>query len=477
MFTSLLKSRQKAARQSLRARLGRFEALEERRVLAASDVGVDLFVDVDPEYATENSNYVGGSTILIDAGLTVTTMAELGATVTIRLYSDTLNPGDFDVDESTGNEFVTEDFVSEQLPFIEVITFTLGPGTYGSNITGLDEDQLDNIQLELPNEGNYWLVITASDGTNSAVESNATPLIIVGGSGGEGSASIDTIGGALVPGGTVNVSGSVTGIEDFVGTWQVIFDSNDDGVFDEPAVITVFEPGLTGISFTPTETGSYQIRFESTAASGSAIDTEIIEITSTSPGSDGVYYLGADPGGSVFLLTSLPVGTTSIVVYGQGGNDIVIAAPNTNVPMTVYGGAGNDIIVSGSGDDVLIGGEGDDIITGGSGRDLMIGGAGRDTLIGGAADDILIAGIANFSAVDILAIMAIWNGSGSFASRVGALSDYTSSVIDDNAVDILLGSGGTDWFFANLVADGSGDVRDIVLDSTNNERRYDVELP
>lgn len=463
MFTSLLKSRQKAARQSLRARLGRFESLEERRVLAASDVGADLFVDVDPEYATENSNYVGGSTILIDAGLTVTTMAELGATVTIRLYNDTFNPGQFDLDESTGNQVVDE------VGFIEVASFDL-PANSGWQ-------DLSDIEYTLPAEGNYWLVITATDGTNSAVSRAATQLIIVGGSGGEGSASIDTVGGALVPGGTVNVSGSVTGIEDFVGTWQVIFDGNNDGVFDEPAVITVSEPELTGISFTPTATGSYQIRFESTAASGSVIDTEIIEITSTSLGSDGVYYLGAEPGGSTFLLSSLPEGTTSIVVYGQEGNDIVIAAPNINIPVTVYGGAGNDVIVSGSGDDVLIGGEGSDIITSGPGRDLMIGGEGTDVLIGGAADDILIAGVANFSAADILAIMDIWNGSGSFASRVGALSGYTSSVVDDNAVDVLLGSGGTDWFFANLVADGSGDVRDIVLDSTNNERRYDVELP
>jgi Ca2+-binding RTX toxin-like protein len=81
--------------------------------------------------------------------------------------------------------------------------------------------------------------------------------------------------------------------------------------------------------------------------------------------------------------------TSSIQVFGQGGND-TISLDEANGPRPaaqLFGGAGNDTITGGSGADQLFGGAGNDILNGKGGDDLLFGGAGNDVLTGGAGND------------------------------------------------------------------------------------------
>src|SRR5206468_11218584 len=118
---------------------------------------------------------------------------------------------------------------------------------------------------------------------------------------------------------------------------------------------------------------------------------------------------------------------------------------------------------------------------GGQGRDISIGGNGADRIIGDAGDDILIAGRTTFDGnFDALAaIMAEWApnpplASHSYNQRVYDISNgavgtdattlasrangnyyliRNSTVFNDDAVDVLTGSAGMDWFLFNDTGD------------------------
>src|SRR5207244_7661162 len=82
-----------------------------------------------------------------------------------------------------------------------------------------------------------------------------------------------------------------------------------------------------------------------------------------------------------------------VVVYSQGGNDIIKTAAQTingmltyvTIPVMFFTGGGADVLnVSGSSvGNVLVGGGGSDRLIGGQGRDISIGGAGASTLQAG----------------------------------------------------------------------------------------------
>jgi Ca2+-binding RTX toxin-like protein len=171
------------------------------------------------------------------------------------------------------------------------------------------------------------------------------------------------------------------------------------------------------------------------------------------------------------------------VVYGQDGNDVVLASNNVHIPVWIFGGAGNDILSGGGGANVIVGGAGDDMLIGAAGRDLLIGGIGTDIITGGAQDDIVIASAlpSNVNMATLDAIMAIWSDTSlSYQTRISQLhaANLLGGILDDNAVDLLVGGGGNDWFFANLVHDTGdpGDVLDVILDSTPPERAQYEEL-
>ena len=178
--------------------------------------------------------------------------------------------------------------------------------------------------------------------------------------------------------------------------------------------------------------------------------------------------------------------TGHLLVYGQLGDDRLTVGPFITQPAWLFGGDGNDRLSGGLGDDVLDGGEGNDRLYGNFGRDLLIGGGGRDRLYAGHGDDLLIAGslsVANRHQA-LTAIMAEWTSGRTLDDRVSnLLGDETGSqfpnransntflttagesptVVDDGERDLLSGSLGRDWIFANLqedrlVGSRSGDI-------------------
>jgi Ca2+-binding RTX toxin-like protein len=124
-------------------------------------------------------------------------------------------------------------------------------------------------------------------------------------------------------------------------------------------------------------------------------------------------------------------------------------------------------------------------------RDLLIGGTGADRLVGNADDDILIAGTTAWDndAGALCAILEEWSRTDlTYAARVqhlqsggglnGALtlnvdpSRGPVTVFDDGAADVLTGSAGRDWFFANL----DNGVLDKITDLHASEFADDLDF-
>ena len=185
-------------------------------------------------------------------------------------------------------------------------------------------------------------------------------------------------------------------------------------------------------------------------------------------------------------------------IRSGGGNDVITTGSGSDRIDAgdgndlVRAGAGNDTIEGGDGDDVLIGGDGNDLIEGGKGRDLMIGGIGADRIIGNQDKDILVAGWAAYDNNDaaIAALMLEWTSGNNNATRRSNITNGTGltagfrligdhgaaqTVFNDNDVDILTGSQGIDWFFANRYADHGG-VLDIITDKSSSEQWNDTDF-
>ncbi len=171
-----------------------------------------------------------------------------------------------------------------------------------------------------------------------------------------------------------------------------------------------------------------------------------------------------------------------LIAMGEGGDDWIEAAGGITASAWFFGGEGNDRLKGGGGNNVLVGGTGDDLLVGGSARDLLIGGGGADRLVGSAQDDILISGTTDHDtrALALAAIMNEWTSARTYVERTANLfgngtgdranglvfltldrywcDEYmgewqiaTGTVHDDDASDVLTGSAGQDWFFANMV--------------------------
>jgi Ca2+-binding RTX toxin-like protein len=181
-----------------------------------------------------------------------------------------------------------------------------------------------------------------------------------------------------------------------------------------------------------------------------------------------------------------------VIVYSQGGNDIIKTAAQTlggsltltyvSVPLLIFAGGGTDILnVSGSSvGNVLVGGGGSDRLIGGQGRDILIGGAGLPmgtTLQAGnppatnlgQGGAILIGGTTNYDsdAVALAAFLAEWSSSDDYATRVNVLSASLNATtvhehrLDNQQIDKLYGGTGMDWYFAGMM--------DMLLNKTTDE--------
>ncbi len=185
-------------------------------------------------------------------------------------------------------------------------------------------------------------------------------------------------------------------------------------------------------------------------------------------------------------------------VYSGSGNDSVTTGSGRDTINAgsgddlVRAGGGNDSIQGGSGNDILIGGTGDDLILGGEGRDLIIGGIGADRIVGNQDDDILIAGYTAYDndSLGLRSLMKEWTNGNSYRTRINNITNGSGmtggfrlvgddgalqTVFDDNQVDTLTGSQGTDWFFANRIADDGGPL-DIVTDKSAEELWNDIDF-
>jgi Ca2+-binding RTX toxin-like protein len=182
----------------------------------------------------------------------------------------------------------------------------------------------------------------------------------------------------------------------------------------------------------------------------------------------------------VFLGVYTP--TARVVIFGQAGNDIEMAA-QTDLPTQLFGGDGNDILYGGDAGSMLVGGAGNDLLVGGNGRDILIGGLGADRLLGNAGDDILVAGSTSYDAdpTALIALRSEWISSDAYADRVrliqnggglnGAKVLNSSTVFNDSSADTLAGNDGQDWFLYNFTGDGT---RDVALDAKSTEVQSDI---
>jgi Ca2+-binding RTX toxin-like protein len=173
-----------------------------------------------------------------------------------------------------------------------------------------------------------------------------------------------------------------------------------------------------------------------------------------------IYYDGSDMGSYV---------ADRVVIYGQGGDDLIQVDARITVDATLFGQAGNDILVGGAGNDILVGGSGDDILYGFNGRDLLFGGLGRDFLQGAswngpatAGDgDLLIGSYVSFDNDIILLnqVAAEWQTGDPYSTRIASIRASSprlrmnETVFDDWSLDYVFGAGDLDWFWVEPTRD------------------------
>lgn len=500
MFPAFLKRRsprtQQVAAQRQALRRSHFEALEDRRVLAADSVAIWAYINMDPF-----TPYYAGDPVALDFAFEAVNTNSI-TTVKVELYENPDGPeGAPDIVENATHDHE----INEEL-FAEIFSDEI---SVPSDSTFPYEQS--GFQFNAPAAGSYFVVLTVYDNEgNVARFATGMPLEVQPSLGLE-AAITEPVGGALVPGGNASITAQASGgtlIYDF--TFQVFRDTNNDGLFDDETPVVIvgthmdFDPSET-INFPLSAEGNYKVVFTAAFGSETATDEAYFSVGATHLDEvTGVLSVGASAGGSTIVIgaaaASLSVNVdgastsvdnvAQIVVYGSTGNDVVLVDSAVTTPVWVFGGAGNDIIIGGSGDDVIVGGGGVDIIVGGAGRDILIGGRGSDVIGGNAGEDILIAGYTAFDsdASTLAAIASIWTSADSLANRLASLRDgflvassanpLDNTVFDDDALDILTGGGDFDWFFANLVRDQGESFlnRDLVISSTSTERAELEEL-
>jgi Ca2+-binding RTX toxin-like protein len=94
--------------------------------------------------------------------------------------------------------------------------------------------------------------------------------------------------------------------------------------------------------------------------------------------------------------TAVVLGTSSVSINGEGGDDNLNAAA-TNIALSILGGSGLDTLIGGGQNDTINGEAGDDSIDGGAGVDSLAGGDNNDTVKGGAGADSIDGGAGNDS--------------------------------------------------------------------------------
>jgi Ca2+-binding RTX toxin-like protein len=222
-------------------------------------------------------------------------------------------------------------------------------------------------------------------------------------------------------------------------------------------------------------------------------------------------YLETTDGNKAFAAADV----TQIEMVLCAGDDHGVVSSGISLPAMLDGAAGDDKLTGGSGYNTILGGDGDDVLVGGNTRDILIGGTGADRMVGKPEDDILIAGVTTYERLldysnfvlysarnaALEAILAEWTSTRSLAARKANLmgdednpgfanraNDHyflktagdegdpeIATVFNDDAKDVMTGSSGVDWFFANL-EDDEGGVLDKITDLHDDEFADDLEF-
>jgi Ca2+-binding RTX toxin-like protein len=287
-------------------------------------------------------------------------------------------------------------------------------------------------------------------------------------------------------------------------------DWNGDDIIDE----TVIGASGTQVSHVFVSSGSYTVKVTATDGEGATSTTSSLPVTisdwalqvdDTDPlktnlvvgGTNGVDAFGFVPGiilvqvlNNQFYSQPLVIFTGGfngkLIVYGQGSGDLLFADVMT-ASVEFHGGEGDDVLVGGrgsdwidggNGNDIILGGsldtDGDDLLSGGAGDDLIIGHLGADSLYGGSGQDLLVAGQLYYGNLPnaVYSIQAEWTSGRPYADRVANLQGSGVgprfngetfltpgiTVLDDGAVDSVLGDSEEDWLLYDFSEDLATDV-------------------
>lgn len=209
-------------------------------------------------------------------------------------------------------------------------------------------------------------------------------------------------------------------------------------------------------------------------------------------GDDVITFQPADALGNISVtFNDIPQGvfrpTSGIIAYGQAGNDTVQELSTTikhkttylAVPAALFGGDGNDTLDArgSTGNNILVGGGGDDALQGGSGPDMLLGSLGADVLHGNDGDDLLIGNATDYDSdfAALTALFAEWISRDNYSTRINLLMNgggvnglyqlNATTVHDDDAIDVVYGASGRDWFLYSA----TGPFADLLPDKKPNE--------
>jgi Ca2+-binding RTX toxin-like protein len=189
---------------------------------------------------------------------------------------------------------------------------------------------------------------------------NTTTAVVVNGSTGSESVTIDLSGGAFVNGSTDIPFTLAMGANTPAGdSLTIVGASTADDIVLGASGIDLTNDG--SVDVTPGGVENFTVN------SGGGADT--------------VSGAGSGATGAVF--------STPLALNGGDGNDTLTGGSAND---TMAGGAGDDILNGADGADALSGGDGADTLNGGLGNDTLAGGAGNDTMSGGTGDDTLVGG-------------------------------------------------------------------------------------
>jgi Ca2+-binding RTX toxin-like protein len=175
---------------------------------------------------------------------------------------------------------------------------------------------------------------------------------------------------------------------------------------------------------------------------------------------DGGFRFFRDPADITIDATNVEV----IEANGLGGNDIIIAALQTDpeVSLIIDAGDGNDFIIGGAGDDDIEGGTGDDVAFGGDGDDSFDWdpGDGDDTFDGSLGEDTL-----EFNGSDdaeLMTIASLGENGFLFSRDVGDITvrTFNTETVEVTALsgnDTIDGSAQTNTDVDLQIAGGAGD--------------------